>query len=72
MSIAESEMRMARNDETICGNRHRDGFTCTRRDAHRGDHAAHDRELNIVMRWRGGRNRWAVAAAEKRKTHSRV
>lgn len=67
MSIAASEMRMARNDETICGNHHQEGFVCTRKDAHRGDHAAHDRDLRIVKKWRGGRNRWAVEARKRKQ-----
>lgn len=41
-----------------CGNMHREGFICTRRWQHHGDHIAHTHEGLAVKRWRGGRSNW--------------
>lgn len=62
MEKPESELTMAKTGEDICHAQHQEGFVCTRKDAHRGEHAAHDVEGRVVKRWRGGRARWASTA----------
>ena len=62
MDKPDSELRMARDNEVICHAQHHEGFVCTRQDAHRGGHAAHDDQGVVVKKWRGGRARWASTA----------
>lgn len=46
---------VAGNGKWICDARHIEGFSCTRERAHKGEHAAHTTEGEVVKTWRGGR-----------------
>lgn len=54
-----AQSTIAVDGEQVCGNIHREGWVCTRKWQHSGDHHAHASDpLVPEMKWRGGTPNW--------------